>query len=1120
MVTSLCLVGCGGGGGSSSSPAPTPAPQPAPEPEPEPDPEPEPEPDPEPEPEPDPIPVDSDAVGVQAPLSTNAGHPNFLSPHAKPIVINGRFVYAANTPADTVDVIDSVTRQIVVRINVGVDPVGLAVRPDRREVWVANHISDTVSVIDTDPDSPTLHHVIATVQSINPVGFATDFDEPVGIAFASNEKAYVSLGPDNEIAVIDVGSYAITGRLPIRAQDPRAIVVRGDRLYVLAFESNNQSQLSGCTEEKIDGDVCTFDAVEHAFTNNNVLSLNYEADIIKNPLVPDRDLFVFNTSNDQPVAIVNTVGTLLYGLAVDSNGRVFVAQADARNDENGRAGTLQEGLVEMENRAFLNRITRVDCESNCGAPTFFDLEPLPPVHPDEGMALATPFGIQISDDDSTLVATAASSNKLFTINPDTGEILDSVDVGGIPRGIALQSTEQGAASTAWVLNVGDNTVARVDVSSPTDIRLTDTIALEDPTHPDVKQGRLAFNDANASTTGTFSCESCHPDGHTDQLIWVLDTPVCDVSGCTQIPPRLTMPVRGLRDTAPYHWDGIPGDPFGGINTSSINTPISPTCSTDSPESCTLSLVDGSLGSTMCDQTNCPLNDDAKPGALDSVERDAMSRFLLSIPFPPAQRRAFDNALTSQAMDGFFEFSFTNDAGGRSTGAQVCGDCHKMPFLVSTNTPGTGMDAPTWRGAYDRWMILPQARLNIIDLMNLVGMDDTFPERDVWDLAGASPEIWEMVLQGSTGFSGSFARQVTLNPDTAGQAQTSDILDALEVSSEEGAILLQAEGVEIADGEAGATGVASAIGLEFVNDVYQVRGGTDTFTRAELIAAAEAGEMVITLTGRSGQNVDADNPQPALWPVAPIQAQTRNVELAFLSAASTLRINGRHVQPGASLFVDGRRVDGVVRCETGSLPACDNEIVEVELAALPQTGGLHFLQLQNPQGLFSNDMMFFSEQTPLAPRVGNLITSGGSFSQGLDQFDNNWNTVEIATSAIFESNGEVNIDVSAASTDPWHAQISHAVMVVGGQEYTLCYRARAGGSRIMTAYLDSNMDAYTNISEGQHQVSLTASYQSFSHTFTVAETDLRARVSFDFAQSALNVDIDSIGLYEGSSCGSP
>jgi len=1183
----VLLVACGGGGGgSSATPAPAPPSAPAPT----------------------PTPV-SDAVGVQAPISTNAGHPTFMSPHSKPIVINGRFVYAANTADDTVDVIDSVTRQIVVRINVGIDPVGLAVRPDGMEVWVANHVSDTVSVIDTDPANPTLHHVIATVQAIDTFGFSTLFDEPVGIAFASNQKAYVALGPDNEIAIVDAGTYAVTGRLPIRAQDPRAITVRGDRLYVVAFESNNRTQLSGCRPENIDGDICTFDAVEHVFSNNNVLSLNYDADIIKNPLLPDRDLFVFNTANDQLVETVETVGTLLYGLAVDSNGRVFVSQADALNDENGRAGTLKEGLTEMENRAFLNQITRIDCASGCAGPEFFELEPLPPVHPDTGMALATPFGIQVTEDDSTLVVTLAGSNKLVTLDPDTGDVLDRVDVGAIPRGIALEPDADGLPSVAWVLNVGDNTVSVVDISSPQNIQVDDTIALSDPTHPDVKQGRLAFNDADASTTGTFSCESCHPDGLTDQLIWVLDTPICDVAGCTQIAPRLTMPIRGLRDTAPYHWDGIPGDPFGGINTSSINSDVAPKCDINDPASCTLDLVDGTLASTMCDLNNCPLNDEGKLGALDQAERAAMSKFLLSVPHPPAKTRSFDNVLSNAARDGFFEFSFTNDAAGRATGAQTCGDCHKMPFLVSTNTPGTGMDAPTWRGAYDRWMILPQGRLNIIDLMNIVGMDDTFPERDVWILAGASPDIWEMVVQGSTGFSGSFARQVTLNVDTTGLAQTTDILDALEVSAAEGAVLLQAEGVQIA------AGVATPIGLEFANGAYEVRGdtlaamlitiehypntgtkqvlqsiidsatatanekiiataimnlehqataedkdklqaiiddttataaettlativhafnhypsasdkvklqliddnGTARFSRAELMSAATAGELVVTLTGRLGQNVDLDNPQPALWPVAPIQAQTRNVQLAFLDAASTLRFNARHVQNNPSLFVDGRKVDGTVICESGALPSCDNEIVLVQFVSQP-AGGLHFLQVQNAQGLFSNDMMFFSDQSPLAPRLGNLITSGGAFTAG--QFDNNWNTVELVTDAIFEQNGEVHIDINSASVDPWRAQISHAVMVVSGQEYTLCYSARATAARVMTGYLDSNMDQYSNISGGQFQENLTTSFQPFSHTFTVAATDLRARVAFDFAQSDLSVQIDNIGLYEGTSCGSP
>jgi hypothetical protein len=36
--------------------------------------------------------------------------------------------------------------------------------------------------------------------------------------------------------------------------------------------------------------------------------------------VPDRDLFVFDTKTDKLVETVDTLGTLLYGLAVDSKG--------------------------------------------------------------------------------------------------------------------------------------------------------------------------------------------------------------------------------------------------------------------------------------------------------------------------------------------------------------------------------------------------------------------------------------------------------------------------------------------------------------------------------------------------------------------------------------------------------------------------------------------------------------------------------------------------------------------------------------------------------------------------------------------------------------------------------
>ena len=1074
----------------------------------------------------------SAALPQSDPTPRNVGHPTFASPHAKPIARNGSFIYVANTPADTVDVLDVAARALVGRIHVGIDPVSIAVRPDGSEVWVANHVSDTVSVIDANPSSPAFHQVIATVQDIDPATFSTRFDEPVGIAFANDRKAYVALSTSNRIAIVDVATRAVTGHLPIRAQDPRAIAVQANRLYVIPFESGNQTQLSGCFAANLDGDLCTFDLWEHVVSNNNVLSQGYDADVVKHPDVPDRDLFVFNTETDALEQVVSGLGTLLYGLAVDSDHRVFVAHTDARNDANGRAGTRKDGLTQLDNRPWLNRIAQVDCSGECSTPRFFDLEPLPPLHPEPGMALATPFGIALSEDESTLVVTAAGSDKLFTVNANTGVVSHRVSVGATPRGVALASDQRGAPQEAWVLNAVDNTVSMVDLGAGASA-ISATIVLEDPTPADIKRGRMAFNDASASSSGTFSCASCHADAHTDQLLWVLETPACDLEGCTQVPPRLTMPVRGLRDTEPFHWDGVPGDPFGGNNAASVDTDAPPNCDAGSSEACVRVQLDTSLGTTMCDPGNCPVNDEDKAGLLDAADRDAMARFLVSVPYPPAQTRSIDNQLSQTAQDGFFESSFVNDAAERTTGAQTCTACHKDPFLASTNTPGSGMDAPTFRGAYDRWVILPQGRVNLIDLLRLVGLGDSFVERDLWLLAGLTPSMWEMILEGSTGFSGSFARQATLNVETAQLPLTARLLKALEGSAAEGAIRLLGEGVRIDQG------VATPFAVEFLDGTYQTRtdgatplpdelpGGkaqvpndrTD-FDRSTLLEAARAGDLVLTLTGRAGKHTDASNPQPALWAGGNIEAQTRNVATPFLAADSTLRFKGRHVRDGASLFVNGRRVGGTLACAAGTLPKCDDEMLVASLAELPQPGGEHFLQVQNSKGLFSNDLMFFSDQTPLPPRPGNLIASGGAFTPGAEQFDKHWNTVEIATNSITEVGGEVRIDMRSSAVLPWHAQISHAAMVIAGQQYTLCYDARAAGPRFITAYMDSNLDEWRNISGGQHRAHLTTARRRFNHTFTVAQTDLFARVAFDLAQSPLDVYLDNIGLYEGSTCGVP
>ena len=73
------------------------------------------------------------------------------------------FAYVANANSNNVSVIDTATTppSVVATIPVGSHPIGVAVAPDGKHVYVTNFFSDTVSVIDTGSNT-----VMATV----PVG--------------------------------------------------------------------------------------------------------------------------------------------------------------------------------------------------------------------------------------------------------------------------------------------------------------------------------------------------------------------------------------------------------------------------------------------------------------------------------------------------------------------------------------------------------------------------------------------------------------------------------------------------------------------------------------------------------------------------------------------------------------------------------------------------------------------------------------------------------------------------------------------------------------------------------------------------------------------------------------
>ncbi len=413
-----------------------------------------------------------------------------------------------------------------------------------------------------------------------------------------------------------------------------------------------------------------------------------------------------------------------------------------------------------------------------------------------------------------------------------------------------------------------------------------------------------------------------------------------------------MPVRGLRDTAPFHWDGIPGDPYGGNNSANIHTSVEPNSNLDIPESSTRHLIDGGIAATMSLVGDTTVNDEGKAGALTAAERDAMSIFLLNVPYPPAQRRAYTNVLSSRAKRGFRLFHIEGDHQGQPE-ANVCGDCHRMPFWVSTNTPGTGMDAPTWRGAYDRFLILPQGRLNIIDFDFYREIAKRgIPERNMWQFSWAGRRrfdpVWDMVLEGSTGYSGAFARQVTIDRNNYQQELTTDLLKALERSAAEGAVVLTVDGMFLNKTES--RRATLRFDARSNKPGYVERNGQgDLLAREDLLQLASTGKFVGTFTARHGANADLEHPQPAIWTLGPIEQQSGRQQFPILYPGHPrMIVSARHVRKGAHLIVDGRRVAAKLKIE--------GETLEIEPANLP-TSGMHLLQVQNPNGMFSNDFIF-------------------------------------------------------------------------------------------------------------------------------------------------------------------
>ena len=161
--------------------------------------------------------------------------------HAVDLSPDGVTLAVVNLPDNRVELFDlsSGLPHPIEAIQVGLDPVSVRWRPDGTQLWVVNHISDTISVIDYGT-----RRVVATIQTN---------DEPFDLVFAgSPERAFVSCSQANQVQVINTTTLAVTNTIDINGEDPRALAVNGagTEVYVAIFESGNATTLVGGSDRR------------------------------------------------------------------------------------------------------------------------------------------------------------------------------------------------------------------------------------------------------------------------------------------------------------------------------------------------------------------------------------------------------------------------------------------------------------------------------------------------------------------------------------------------------------------------------------------------------------------------------------------------------------------------------------------------------------------------------------------------------------------------------------------------------------------------------------------------------------------------------------------------------
>jgi DNA-binding beta-propeller fold protein YncE len=332
------------------------------------------------------------------PAHRGAAFVTFETGPVRPLAISpdGRTLLALNTPDARLEVftINGGGTSHVASVAVGLEPVAVAARTNA-EVWVVNHLSDSVSIVDIGSTPPRIVRTLLVGDEPRDIVFAgpADADGHLSRAFITTARRGQNLPesvplnlttPGTPRALVYVFNATTLGNtlggspetvIELFGDTPRALAASpdGHTVYAAVFQSGNQT--TTVTEGAVcDGGAtagpCNVDGVQvpgglssgqvpgglpapNANTEGTpgpevglIVKRNQSSGVWEDELgrnwtnavrfnLPDRDVFRIDALANPPreSAAFAHVGTVLFNMVVNpSNGKLYVSNTEARNE--------------------------------------------------------------------------------------------------------------------------------------------------------------------------------------------------------------------------------------------------------------------------------------------------------------------------------------------------------------------------------------------------------------------------------------------------------------------------------------------------------------------------------------------------------------------------------------------------------------------------------------------------------------------------------------------------------------------------------------------------------------------------------------------------------------------